>query len=330
MTVPGPAGGANAAGANAAGANAAGANAAGAAGAPGGAGPPALDDMMLAMDVVDTLRHRQVLVERELGSEARDEALLERLRQLYAAQGIEVPDHVLTEGVSALREDRFAYRPPPPGLGTLLARAYVRRGRIGGVALALAVVLALVWGVHNATVVAPRQALVGALDATHARVLALATVPEAGQRAETALRAGQAALGRDDVAAARGALTDLEVLEATLEQRYRLLIVAGPDSVSGVWRVPDVNVAARNHYLIVEALDEAGRRVQVDVRNEETGAVERVSTWGLRVPQEVFERVAADKLADGIIQDRFVGEKVRGALTPDYAIETTGGAITRW
>ena len=295
-----------------------------------GASPPALDDMMLAMDVVDTLRHRQVLVERELGSDARDEALLERLRQLYAAQGIEVPDHVLATGVAALREDRFAYRPPPPGLGTFLARVYVRRGRIGAVALALAVVVALAWGAHQATVVAPRGALASDLEATHARVLALATVPEAAERAATALGVGQAALGRDDVSAARASLADLEALEATLEQRYRLLIVAGPNSVSGVWRVPDVNVAARNHYLIVEALDEAGRRVQVDVRNEETGALERVSSWGLRVPQEVFERVAADKLADGIIQDRFVGEKARGALRPDYAIETTGGAITRW
>ncbi len=314
MPVPGPTGGANSGAANPAGA----------------ARAPALDHVMLAMDVVDTLRHRQVLVERELGSEAREEALLERLRQLYAAQGIVVPDHVLAEGVAALREDRFAYRPPPPGWGTLLARAYVRRGRIGAAFLALAVVLALVWGVHNATVVAPRQALVSALDATHARVLAIASVPEASERATTSLVDGQGALERDDVAAARRALAELEALEATLEQRYRLLIVAGPDSVSGVWRVPDVNVAARNHYLIVEALDDAGRRVQVEVRNEETGTVERVSTWGLRVPQEVFESVAADKLADGIIQDRFVGEKTRGTLAPEYAIDTTGGAITRW
>lgn len=172
--------------------------------------------------------------------------------------------------------------------------------------------------------------LASVLEATHARVLELATVPEAAERAGATLRAGQAALDRDDVAAARRALVELESLEATLEQRYRLLIVAGPNSVSGVWRVPDVNASARHHYLIVEALDDADRPVLVDVRNEETGAVERVSTWGLRVPREVFERVRADKLADGIIQDRFVGEKARGALAPEFAIETTGGAITRW
>jgi hypothetical protein len=34
------------------------------------AAPPAtLDELMLAMDVVDTLRHREILVERELNEE---------------------------------------------------------------------------------------------------------------------------------------------------------------------------------------------------------------------------------------------------------------------
>ena len=61
-----------------------------------------LDDVMLAMDVVDTLRHRRKLVARELDETQRDEQLLDRLRKIYAAQGIEVPDHILMEGVAAL------------------------------------------------------------------------------------------------------------------------------------------------------------------------------------------------------------------------------------
>nr|MDJ0956301.1 DUF6384 family protein [Arenicellales bacterium] len=54
-----------------------------------------LDDVMLAMDVVDTLRHQQLLVERELNTEDRDKKMMDRLREIYASQGIEVPDHVL-------------------------------------------------------------------------------------------------------------------------------------------------------------------------------------------------------------------------------------------
>src|SRR4029453_14516698 len=48
--------------------------------------PPPPDGLVLAMDVVDTLRHRERLVERELN----EEQLIERLRSLYKGQGIEV------------------------------------------------------------------------------------------------------------------------------------------------------------------------------------------------------------------------------------------------
>ena len=52
--------------------------------------PPAqLDEVMLAMDVVDTLRHRERLVAGELAAEGREEDMLERLRRVYQAQGID-------------------------------------------------------------------------------------------------------------------------------------------------------------------------------------------------------------------------------------------------
>src|SRR5919112_5084600 len=74
------------------------------AGQGGGKAPQSLDEVMLAMDVVDTLRHQENLVSRELSEEQRDAELLERLRQIYRGQGIEVPDRVLQEGVNALKE----------------------------------------------------------------------------------------------------------------------------------------------------------------------------------------------------------------------------------
>src|SRR5512144_115529 len=95
----------------------------------GGQAAAPLDDVMLAMDVVDSLRHADTLVERELSSEERDRQLKERLRKLYAAQGIDVPEHILDEGVAALHEDRFVYRTKASGIGRSLALAWVRRGR---------------------------------------------------------------------------------------------------------------------------------------------------------------------------------------------------------
>ena len=81
-----------------------------------------LSEVMLAMDVVDTLRHHRSLVERELQSEEREADLVERLRKLYADQGLEVSDELIAKGVKAMREERFAYRPPPRGVKTALAR----------------------------------------------------------------------------------------------------------------------------------------------------------------------------------------------------------------
>lgn len=88
-----------------------------------------LDQVMLAMDVVDLLRHEQALVERELASEERDQALFEQVKRMYASQGLEVTDEIIADGVAALREERFVYRPPPPKGSLWLARLYVNRRR---------------------------------------------------------------------------------------------------------------------------------------------------------------------------------------------------------
>ncbi len=53
--------------------------------------PQKLDDLMLAMDVVDTLRHEERLVTRELNEAAREAELVERLRSIYASQASTFP-----------------------------------------------------------------------------------------------------------------------------------------------------------------------------------------------------------------------------------------------
>ncbi|WP_295383936.1 DUF6384 family protein [uncultured Thiodictyon sp.] len=122
------------------------------------AGKPPLDEIMLAMDVVDTLRRRERLAKTELDDLGRAEDLVARLRTIYAEQGLEVPDRVIEQGVAALKEERFTYRPPPDTLGTRLALLYVRRGRwgkwLGGI-VALGV---LAVGVGYVLLVAPAAA----------------------------------------------------------------------------------------------------------------------------------------------------------------------------
>jgi len=280
--------------------------------------------------VVDTLRRRERLIKRELDAEGREEDLKERLRKIYHAQGIEVPDHILEEGVAALKEDRFVYQPPTEGLGVKLARLYVSRGRWGKWVLGGFAALVAAWAINYLVFVAPDAALPEELAAAHAQAVEVAESEDAKQTAERLLNAGNAALRDEDKDAAREALRSLQDLRTTLEQEYGLRIVNRPGEKTGVWRVPDINTRARNYYIIVEAIDPTGKVLTVPVTNEETGKTERVSKWGLRVDEQTFERVARDKQDNGIIErDRF-GYKHRGRLVPEYEMRTSGSAITQW
>jgi hypothetical protein len=296
----------------------------------GAATPQPLDEMMLAMDVVDTLRRRHRLVEHELDDAGRELDLKARLRKIYDAQGIDVPDHILEEGVAALREDRFVYKPPPGGIRVWLARLYVNRARWGKWVVGGLGALLIAWGAYYMTAVRPRAALPDELQAMHQSVTGAAQSERARQAANDQLAAAQAALRDGNQDQARQALERLRALRTSLEQTYELRIVSRPGERTGVWRIPDANTNARNYYIIVEAVGPDGSILEVPVTSEETGLTEQVDKWALRVDERVFNRVAADKQDDGIIQERSFGVKQRGQLEPEYRVPTTGAAITQW
>lgn len=289
-----------------------------------------LDDMMLAMDVVDTLRRQQRLVEQELDSGQREAALKARLKRVYQAQGIEVSEAVLDEGVRALREDRFVYQPPAPSFAVSLARIYISRGTWGRWLLGGLALLLLLFAAWYLLVVMPRHALPGELAERHAQVSELAQSETVDAQADQLLASAQQALREGKTGRARDQLAQLEQLRDQLAVGYQLRVVNQPDVRSGVWRIPEANPDARNYYLIVEAIGAGGRPIPVPVRSEETGKTEVVKRWGLRVDRATFERVAADKQDDGIIQDDLLGSKAPGELEPDYRVSTSGAAITEW
>jgi hypothetical protein len=302
--------------------------------------PQTLDELMLAMDVVDTIRHRELLVERELGQANRDDELRKRLREIYKGQGIDVTDAVIDQGIKALRESRFVYTPPAPGLSRTLALMWVRRGAIIGWTSALLIGIGAVWGGYHYGVVAPREraaetarielneTLPKSLAAAHAAVLAEARVDPARAQAESLMRDGQASLAANDPAGTRTAIANLETLRAKLVQTYQLRIVA--DGTTGFFRIPNVNESARNYYIVVEAIAPDGRALTMPVTSEEDGRSYNVTAWGVRVPQATFDAVARDKRDNGIIENRIMGQKLRGELDPRYNMSVLGGAVTSW
>ena len=297
---------------------------------------------MMAMDVVDTIRHADRLVERELGGEERQQRLRERLREIYKSQGIDVSDHVLDQGISALEEKRFAYAPKGEGWKRSLATAWATRSRWGRFALGDLGVLVAGWGIYHVSVVAPRQReaaaiaqelatdLPRALRAEYDRVIAGTQEPAPRADAARLLAEGEAAARAGNLTEARARRTALNDLAARLAAAYTVRIVNRPGEPSAIWRVPAANPRARNHYLIVEAVDRDGRPVEVPITSEEDGRTARVSRWALHVPEAEFERVRRDKLADGLIDQPVIGEKVAGTLAPRWTVQTNGGAILSW
>ncbi|MCA8941037.1 MAG: hypothetical protein KDB80_00640, partial [Planctomycetes bacterium] len=111
-----------------------------------------LSEVMLAMDVVDMLRHERALVEQELREDERRVAFIARVREIYESQGIEVSDEVVAEGVDALLEDRFRYEPPKRTFAVRLAEVYVERvlwAKRAAIAVVLLVVVGLAYWIPH-------------------------------------------------------------------------------------------------------------------------------------------------------------------------------------
>ena len=293
-----------------------------------------LDELMLAMDVVDTMRHKELVLARELTAEDRDAKLLDQLREIDTSQGIVVTDEILQRGVDALREERFVYPQPEPSFSRTLAHAYVTRGRWGkwaGGGMALLAVAAISFQLF---VRGPelRQAteVPAELTAAYAAVDAATDDPAAMDAARAQLATGQAAVAQGDFDAARAATQELETLSFRLNVQYEVRVVSRPGETSGFWREPEVNRGARNYYLIVEAVAPNGEALRLPITSEEDQRTRNVRAWGLRVDQPTFERAVADKQDDGIIQNNVVGRKRRGVLEREYTVPTTGAAITDW
>lgn len=303
---------------------------------------PPLDEVMLAMDVVDTLRHNQDLVARELSAESREQALIEKLRTIYRQQGIEVPDHILKEGVDALAQSRFVYKPPAPGLGTTLARLYVARKRWLPAVLTAIILLAVGFGGYffaykpfeqsqiEAAHYELEVALPQRMDAVYKSIFEETKVQAATTRADEILARGKAYASEGQRAGAEQALADLTAIRDTLRQSYDLRIVNREGVKSGFWTFPEINTEATNYYIVVEAIDDQGKALTLPILNEENGQTETVSMWGLRVPESVYRSVEADKRDDGIIQGNIVGIKSYGFLDVEYTVPVLGGAVTRW
>ena len=268
----------------------------------------------------------------------RAQELPDELRPLVRRQGIAVTHEGFPRDMDGLERDIRA-----------LVKGRTRSGLVasGLVAVSLVVGLAVAaprlgvsipWLDSNAQIKSDmdkekerkRAEAQATLRQAHADVMAVANDEAAKQRAAALLTDGEQAIRSGDRDAMTRISADLAALRDQLTREYTLTIVSRPGESSGVWRRPPGSSQARNYYVIVEPLAPDGTSVSIPVRNEETGALETVSKFGVRVPEQTYQTVSRDKTDDGIVQNNRFGVKRRGVLLADYLMPFDGGFITKW
>ncbi|MXW09726.1 MAG: hypothetical protein F4X47_14500 [Gammaproteobacteria bacterium] len=182
-------------------------------------------------------------------------------------------------------------------------------------------------GIGRADAALERHARLAALEADvvrlHAAVLAEAAEDLVREHAGDLAREAESRIAARDVDGLGAAVGRYRDLLDAVSTEYRIVVTGG------VWRYPDGARDIRNHYLLVQALGTDGEAVPVTIRSEEDGEARRVRQWGERVPQEVYDRVAADRADNGIIDDEEFGFKARGFVTAERRYADIG-QITEW
>jgi hypothetical protein len=253
-----------------------------------------------------------------------------------------VPDRILEEGVAALEQERFVYKPRTGGFSFTLARLYVTRARWGRMVAigAGAILLALAAWFFLVKLPGDRRAanlevelsetIPAELRTLSQQVVDLAIDPAVDARAQSVATDGLAAAAAGDAEDARAAVANLEGTLAELQLTYEVTIIADQNADPGIWRVPNANDGVRNYYLIVEAIGTNGRPIPRAITSEEDGTTATVTRWGVRVSEATWNRVADDLDDDGIIQNDLVGEKERGLLDETWLMPVLGGEIHEW
>ncbi|MBO9459485.1 DUF6384 family protein [Labrenzia sp. R5_0] len=300
-----------------------------------------LDDLMMAMDVVDTLRHEEGQVARELKTDERDAAMVERLRQVYASQGIDVPDHILKAGVEDLKRDRFVYSPPSAGFQRTLAMIYISRSTWSKwLAAVVAVVIVCIAAWYfivklpaqraEADLLARLQALPATYTELVGRIDSLTENTEIEANAARLATDGNLALSDGNNEAAFKAETDLRDLAGRLQEVFEVRIISREGVPTGVSRIPESNPDTENYYIVVEAVDADGKILERRIVSEESSEAELVDKWGQRVSETIYNAVRRDKMEDGIVQKGVLGQKRRGELDIKWRSGVQDGAITKW
>lgn len=329
-----------------------------------------LDEMLRVMDVATELRQQRETVEKEFAVDETRQMLRERLLAATSITGERVSEVEVDTAITQYFSTLYTYREPPRSLNVTLAHLYVRRGQLS-VSLVLVLALAGVSsymlhtsaGMFTRAVRSSRQAVQQATSPADLSARLQANAKARASELETAVRemsdriraiARDAAipleidrwLGELDVAKRQldeKSLSELcqrtTTLLNQLNEAYEVHIVSGSNDKSGIDRYFEDAEGKRvsGFYVIVEARDANGNPLPRRIRTGETQQLEQVTRWAERVPQEVYDRIKADKKADGVLNETLFAVKQRGYQNEEIKLVGSDnqalsrlGQITKW
>ena len=324
---------------------------------PGAAAPSAaaainasMNDMLRMMDVASALRRERETAEAQLDLATAKQQLRKRLMATAEAAGEDVKIEEIDAAIDEYFKRQHRYEDPPASWGRFWASVWVMRNKL---LVALLLVLLLAAIVIGAIVMVNRgggEPEGGSGDDGAARAarsaptrdgrayadfetlvaagLKMAADEDARSRIAAIATDGETAFAANNGVALRTSRRKLDELLERLRAEYEVRIVSRPGQLSGIDR--KFNGRVSGLYLIVEAITPAGKRLTLPIANgEKSGQIFRVKQWGEQVEQRIWDRIVADKKADGVVDENVFARKARGFYRETVVLEDGRGGIVK-
>jgi hypothetical protein len=301
-----------------------------------------LEEMTRIMDVAATLRKERALVDQQLNIDQIKAQLRERLLEAAKVSGDPVTAAEIDAAIASYYDQLHEFREPPAGFQALLAHLWCLRRSLFKWLLGLVGVGAAIVAfsmVRQSQVNSRASVLYAQSVAAEKSILQWDDAASLKAELESRLVAAREAMEARDFTTLERINSELKALQSEYASQYEVVIISSPNERSATERVWNDENGARTSgfFVLVTARDNEGGAVEVPIHNRETDRTARVSRWGEQVPEAVFERLAADKKADGVLDEREFGVKREGKRELEVTLRgedgqpiTRGGQITSW
>jgi hypothetical protein len=294
------------------------------------------------MEVASTLRKERTTAQKQLNLDETKALLRERLLQTTKVTGEKLTPAEIDMAIEQYFDNLHTFEEPSRDFSVMLAHLYVRRALLLKWFLAVVAVLALVaaWRVGQGALEKKQLEDLWTASEGHAKAIVTWTDdPKLARSLQTKVALTTAARDRRDLPQLQALEAELAKLETLYKTEYQVVILSQPGTPSATERKYTDSDGTRTSgfYVFVEARNKDGSLRKMSIKNRETGEFEQVARWGEQVPESVFNRLAADKKTDGVLDETLFASKHRGQAEESVVLPGDDGQplqrqgqITSW